>query len=69
MGKFITYNKEATFDFRKVYDPLSGKWKGEVLKDGEVVREYEEVQEFDLDFKMADDMQKMRAVEKMKHLD
>jgi len=68
MVKFISWDKEANIDSRKVFDSLSGVWKGEILKNGETYKEYEERSEFDLDFKMASDIQQLRAIEKMKYL-
>jgi len=68
MIKIISWDKEANIDSRKVFDSLRGVWRGHILKNGEVYKEYEERSEFDLDFKMASDIQQLRAIEKMKYL-
>jgi hypothetical protein len=67
--KLITYGKPAKIKHRKVFDRLNGVWKAEILKDGEVVREYENRDEMALDFQIADDIQQMRAIERMKYLE
>ena len=69
MALTFKYSRPARIQSRKVFDQFDKLWRGKVLRNGSTYKEYSAEKEMDLDIMMASDMDQLRTIEKLKHLE